>query len=432
MRVPITLVAYLVMTFAPVSIEWVEAQSVVDDLRPGVVKLTAQVMGKNKVGTGFLVRLEKESAYIVTAAHVIQGDAHPRVSFYNAPDRSYLARIIGIEDGDDGLAVVVVRELLPVGLKTLTFDIGMRLDEGTPINLIGFPPNLHTSWTVMRGNFNGFKGRQLTFQAPVNEGHSGGPLLVRGRVAGVVTRGDGQYGFAVPFQIVLLTLRGWRIEPQSHAIPVHITGTLGADGWRLAFNIHDRVTQVFYKLANDDEFKSTGVSSQHVDRETGLPFPNLWTWGLKISGPVTVYLKYIDLEGIEQGPYELRFDPTEARLKQLHDDLFNQAPGRWLAYMRDENQPPRLLVYFTYLIGYKDVLREIRYSVDDETVARKLTFETWTEPTYPLSSPKDEIYVLIPLDAKFVSVKLVFINGTESEVVKFPLPTHMTPGRLYQ
>ena len=48
---------------------WAQA---IDDLKKGVVKITAHVEGQQpKVGTGFVVRMEKDAAYIVTAAHVI-------------------------------------------------------------------------------------------------------------------------------------------------------------------------------------------------------------------------------------------------------------------------------------------------------------------------------------------------------------------------
>ena len=53
----------------------------IKDLKKGVVKITAQVEGKTKVGTGFIVRVEKNAAYIVTAAHVIEGDPQPQVTF---------------------------------------------------------------------------------------------------------------------------------------------------------------------------------------------------------------------------------------------------------------------------------------------------------------------------------------------------------------
>jgi hypothetical protein len=52
--------------------------------------------------------------------------------------------------------------------------------------LIGFPRTL-TPWAVSTGSFSGLKGLALAFQALVEEGHSGGPLLLSGKVVGVVT-----------------------------------------------------------------------------------------------------------------------------------------------------------------------------------------------------------------------------------------------------
>ena len=52
-------------------------------VKTGVVKITAHVEGQQpKVGTGFIVRVEKDAAYIVTAAHVIEGDPKPQMTFF--------------------------------------------------------------------------------------------------------------------------------------------------------------------------------------------------------------------------------------------------------------------------------------------------------------------------------------------------------------
>ena len=59
--------------------EFVSAQDIAR-LQSGVVKITAKPSsGTTKVGTGFIVRLESNAAYIVTAAHVVAGDAQPKV-----------------------------------------------------------------------------------------------------------------------------------------------------------------------------------------------------------------------------------------------------------------------------------------------------------------------------------------------------------------
>ena len=90
-------------------------------LQSGVVKITAKPpQGTPNVGTGFIVHLESNAAYIVTAAHVVGGDEHPKVEFFTKRNMPVTAEVLGVEGDDEvgGLALVVVRgtENLPKGI----------------------------------------------------------------------------------------------------------------------------------------------------------------------------------------------------------------------------------------------------------------------------------------------------------------------------
>lgn len=52
----------------------------ITQVKKGVVKITAQVEGKTRVGSGIIVKLEGDHAYIVTASHVTEGDEIETVS----------------------------------------------------------------------------------------------------------------------------------------------------------------------------------------------------------------------------------------------------------------------------------------------------------------------------------------------------------------
>ena len=69
-------VAVLASVGPPPSL-WAEG---IENLKNGVVKITAQADGKTKTGHGLIVRLEKEIAYIITASHVVEGDPQPKVN----------------------------------------------------------------------------------------------------------------------------------------------------------------------------------------------------------------------------------------------------------------------------------------------------------------------------------------------------------------
>jgi S1-C subfamily serine protease len=97
MNYPIAAVA-LVVTLALPPTSWAQD---IEDLKKGVVKITATPPGEpQRGGTGFIIRLEKDAAYIVTAAHVIVGDPKPKVAFFPEASRFVEARVLGIEGGD--------------------------------------------------------------------------------------------------------------------------------------------------------------------------------------------------------------------------------------------------------------------------------------------------------------------------------------------
>ena len=189
----------------------------IEDIKAGIVKITAEVNGKPRVGTGIIVRLEKEAAYIVTASHVVEGDQEPQVAFYPDPNEPFTAKVLGSETGEEkGLAALRVKGTLPSELRALQLDTETTVRGGEDIEIIGFPGLGLVPWAVTKGSIMGRQGPDLVFAAGVNEGNSGGPLLVNERVVGVVTSVLGQFRYATPSSIVQTALIGWgvRIDDQ--------------------------------------------------------------------------------------------------------------------------------------------------------------------------------------------------------------------------
>jgi formylglycine-generating enzyme required for sulfatase activity len=201
----------------------------IEAFKKGVVKITALVNGQQSVGTGFIVRLDKDAAYIVTAAHVIFGDSKPQVWFFPLPHKSFASQVLGIDGtNENGLAALRVPDPIPDGLVALPLDQTTQPSGGETITFIGFPPNL-APWTVSTGSISGRKGPHLMFQALVEEGHSGGPLLLDGNVIGVVTDAQGRLGYAVPTPALSIALKGWHVEPSgSDSLSREISGADGA------------------------------------------------------------------------------------------------------------------------------------------------------------------------------------------------------------
>lgn len=159
-------------------------------LQAGVVKLTARSSGgAPKAGTGFIVQIDGDAVYIITAAHVVAGDPQPSVEFFTKRNILVPSEVLGLEGDDEvrGLALLVVKGQgkLPKGLKALHLAETIRLSGGEDVIMIGFPRNAGP-WAVVKGNISSRQGRDLYFSPAVDEGYSGGPIIQSGKAIGVV------------------------------------------------------------------------------------------------------------------------------------------------------------------------------------------------------------------------------------------------------
>jgi hypothetical protein len=191
------------------------AQSL-DNQKAAVVKVTSQVEGLRRTGTGFIVRLDADAAYIVTASHVVEGDSQPQIEFFTRRNATVPAETARIEGGDPrGLALLIVRgkDKLPAGLSALPIAQGSDPSGGEAVTLIGFPQG-GGAWAVLRASIVSREGRDLTLDGSIAEGNSGGPVIVDATVVGVITSvgGAGKFGRAVPATLVRLILEGWGVQ----------------------------------------------------------------------------------------------------------------------------------------------------------------------------------------------------------------------------
>lgn len=215
--VRIALAAFLILLIGLAQEELVDAQDVAR-LQSGVVKITAKPPGgTTNVGTGFIVRVDKDAAYIVTAAHVVAGDTHPKVEFFTKQNMPVTAEVLGLEGNDEvsGLALVVVRgtENLPNGITALSLATTSPLSGGEDILMIGFPRNAGP-WAIIKGNISSRFGRNIHFYPPVESGHSGGPVFHGGNVVAVVGAGGQSVGLGVAAKSVQHYIEGFGITAQ--------------------------------------------------------------------------------------------------------------------------------------------------------------------------------------------------------------------------
>ncbi len=194
----------------------------VESLRAGVVKIMSSAEGKNKTGAGFIIKLEPGIAYIVTAAHVVEGDAMPHVEFFTRQNVRVKAEVRKIEGGDlRGLALMVVRgkENLPQGLVALKLGVSVALKAGSDqVTAIGFPSGV-ASWGVLHVNVVSLEGSNIVLSKDLEEGNSGGPVIKDNLVVGLVMGLNQGFALAVPASIVKTVLTNWGVALGSDAVP---------------------------------------------------------------------------------------------------------------------------------------------------------------------------------------------------------------------
>lgn len=201
------------------------------DLDNGVVKLVVTTRtGLGRVGSGFLVRLGADHAYILTAAHVVEGCKETGVVFNTrrlVPPVA--AKVVGLEYWDRrGLALLIVpaSAARSAGARPLLLSTEPPPRKGAELRLIGHPSTVG-DWSSLIGWVAAREGEMLKIQAAVNEGSSGGPVLRGGQVVGIVVAELGGIAVVKPLANIRTDLEGHRVVPE--AVPPEAATTPPAE-----------------------------------------------------------------------------------------------------------------------------------------------------------------------------------------------------------
>ncbi len=186
----------------------------VESLRAGVVRIVAKSDDGSKVGSGIIVKQTENRAIILTASHVIEGAKKIQVAFYRDPLTSLPGNVYKME-GDDpkGLGILKVEGKLPPGITSLQINPAEHAKAGESVMMIGHPRTAGVPWMIAQGTIGGLDGRLLLFSGPIEEGSSGGPLIVNNEVIGVIVEKFDVLGRAVPAGTIRTTLESWLIHP---------------------------------------------------------------------------------------------------------------------------------------------------------------------------------------------------------------------------
>ena len=168
---------------------------------------------------------------------------------------------------------------------------------------------------------------------------------------------------------------------------------------------------------------------QFKNQMTGKPMPNMTVNLDKMAGPTTFEIKYVDANGKERGPFEIEFEP-ESQLIASQKKILEMLPQSWVSF-RDYDG--KTLVYFSHLLAYRNAIKEIRYGLDREKPDTVYKISVMTETGVienfkefdqgdrknPGALLENELpHFTVPANTKFITVKLKYLDGTESEIVR--------------
>lgn len=198
------------------------------------------------------------------------------------------------------------------------------------------------------------------------------------------------------------------------AVPVSLLASRTGSDWIVSLQLLETPKEIFYRLEGEEQFRSTG-SSQVKNPTTGAAMPNMY-FNLKADTPKSVIeVKYTDIGGALQGPYALGFDPEEA-LFAFQKSTLAMTKNSWVAFRDYDGW---VLLYFTHLLISRCALARIDYGLNSEATPNRFDLPACDRKN-PYNVPEDgKIYIEVPGDSKFVSVKLTFADNSTSEVVRF-------------
>jgi hypothetical protein len=198
-RAALTAVILTIMAF--IALVNTQAQDI-NSLKMGVVRIENNRSGD--VGTGFIVKVDGNQVFIITASHVVKGDQHPLVYLFNQPYDALRAELLNREDDDTkGLALLrlTINSATAAGITALTLSYTTQISGGEYIKVIGFPEGT-AFWTVGTGSVARIEGRDLVFSGVVRSGNSGGPVILNGLVIGIVTDVSQSFAYAARGEVI--------------------------------------------------------------------------------------------------------------------------------------------------------------------------------------------------------------------------------------
>jgi hypothetical protein len=187
------------------------------------------------------------------------------------------------------------------------------------------------------------------------------------------------------------------------------------DSWDVILQLADsRAKEVFYRLDGQGEFKSTGFL-QNKNPQTGADMIDSRIHLKNLApGDHQIEVKYLDRTDKSNGPYSFKFSTVNERIKVAKTAQNAEKPS-WVVFIPG---PPRR-VCFPILLMYRPAIKEIRYSLGSDAVDQVFNFKATDKMMTIDDIPSIDQCLVIPNETQFVSVQVIYGDGTKSAIRKY-------------
>jgi len=182
----VLLLNVFVVTCGP-SVKPESEQKTMEQIKKSVVRIRSenQMSAEKREGTGFVVGVSNDKAYIVTVSHVVEGDPKPTVEFFE--NNKFEAEVLDNESQGNGLALLSVEGQIPYDIMPLYLVKKRNLKSGDALFTIGFPRG-GARWAHDELSYSGKMRRNLIFSGSnEKEGNSGSPVIKGYQVIAIIT-----------------------------------------------------------------------------------------------------------------------------------------------------------------------------------------------------------------------------------------------------
>lgn len=209
------------------------------------------------------------------------------------------------------------------------------------------------------------------------------------------------------------------LEPQLQATRSKptLTQMRSNAGWTVTFLIPEATLKILYRLGETGDYVDTGTTGI-VDTRTGQPQPVPYISLPDDQEPVTIFLKYLNANSQEMGPFELRFEPNQSLLAENKSTL-EMTWTSWVVIQPNPGNPAQTLVYTSGLISFRCGITQAMYGFNGGPLDQELKLPP-CDTRNPYEIPSDYLsYFEPPAGIKTMSLQLTYYDGTQSAVHEY-------------